>query len=359
MNSMNGNTALVAQQPLQVVNTEPQASNLMSYRLPSGDDLRIMVELSKAFSESGMYKPESGQPFSPATCLAILMTGLDLGLTPTQSMMSIYSVMGKPTISSQLMAALCLQRKDICLYFTLIETSREVATFETLRAGSPAPVVISYTLDDAKFAGLLGKNNWKLDGPGMLVNRCQSRIARAVYPDLTRGMYTREEIEDRAYAENEITKTEGKTSSVRNVQERLAAKRNAAVLPATKKDTDNEPTLAELSSVVKALRTATKLGSKEAYSTYLQEQHGIDGGSLAGESRETIQAVIQDLQERAEAIAAAQNPSPEEQANPDGEQLTKPRTCEFEGCGVTLSSFQADRSIAKFNCFVCADHEGK
>src|SRR5688572_26003041 len=71
---------------------------------------------------------------NPEQAFIIIATGLELGLQPMQSLRSIHVVEGKPVLSAQLLVALAKRHPD-CMYFRLVESTTEKATFETQRKG--------------------------------------------------------------------------------------------------------------------------------------------------------------------------------------------------------------------------------
>lgn len=131
----------------------------------------------------------------PADVLVTLMTGRELGLGPMQSLRGIYVIDGKGVASSDLIVGL-VKRSAACRFFRLVESTDEIATYETHREGEPEPTKMSFTIDQAKKANLAGKNNWKTYPAAMLRARCSAALARAVYPDLAMGMYDTDEAED-------------------------------------------------------------------------------------------------------------------------------------------------------------------
>jgi hypothetical protein len=125
----------------------------------------------------------------PGDVLVVLLTGQELGLGAMQALRSIHVVDGKPSLSADLMVGLCQRRRDVCEYFMCKETTPTRATYVTKRAGDPQPTELSWTLEQAKQAGLAGRGTWSKYPDAMLRARCASALARLVYPDLLGGVY--------------------------------------------------------------------------------------------------------------------------------------------------------------------------
>lgn len=130
---------------------------------------------------------------TPEAAFAVIATGRELGLSAMQALRSIHIVEGKPTLSADLMVAL-VKRHAACEFFRLVESSGARATYETQRRGEPSATRMSYTLDEARAAGALTKDNWRKFAASMLRARCASMLARAVYPDVVLGVYDPDEI---------------------------------------------------------------------------------------------------------------------------------------------------------------------
>jgi len=143
--------------------------------------------------------PEALQK-SPADVLAIVMAGAELGLAPMQSLRALVIIKGKPTLSADAMGALVKSRRDVCQYLQLKTSTDKVATYATQRVGEPEPTVLSFTIEEAKQAGLVAQtrngepNNWMRFPAAMLRARALSAICRAVYQDLLLGVYDPEEL---------------------------------------------------------------------------------------------------------------------------------------------------------------------
>jgi RecT family len=143
---------------------------------------------------------------SPEAAFTIIMTGREMGLTAMQSIRSMHIIEGKPTMSADLMVAMC-KRSPTCKYFTIIESTDERAVYETHRAGEPKPTRVSFSMDDARRAGVASKNTWKQYPAAMLRARASAALCRAVYPDVTLGVYDTDEIGPSTQAAADVTVT--------------------------------------------------------------------------------------------------------------------------------------------------------
>lgn len=196
----------VTPQEPEVVDVEPAPSTAlvpMAQQLPQPTieyerqleprDSNGAVKLAKFLFESRMF---SKFP-TPEAVLAIMLAGRAHGIGAVQSLQGFYNVDGKLTASAQLIVGLC-KRHPSCKYFTLIESTNEIATYETWREGDPKPTRLSYTIAQAKVAGLLDKKGgaWLLNPEPMLRARAGGGLGKVVYPDIVGGLLTPDEMED-------------------------------------------------------------------------------------------------------------------------------------------------------------------
>ena len=117
---------------------------------------------------------------------AALLTGLELGLGPMASMRHISVIDGKPALSAAMQLAL-LRRAG-----HRIEVVEQTPTRCAIVGTGPHGdrLEVSYTIEEAKHAGLAGKNNWTKYPADMLWARCVSRYARRADAGATLGIYS-------------------------------------------------------------------------------------------------------------------------------------------------------------------------
>ena len=152
--------------------------------------IEMLSGLAERLHKAGVFGAEVT---SADKAFAVLLKGHELGFTPMAAAGSIAIIKGKVSLSADATIALC-KRSPACLYLRLVESSEEVATYETQRHGDPSPTSLSYTIAQAKTAGLTGSQTWRAHAPAMLRARCGAAIARAVYPDLVAGIYDPDEV---------------------------------------------------------------------------------------------------------------------------------------------------------------------
>jgi len=122
-----------------------------------------------------------------------ISAGMDLGLSHAQSARAWHIINGKPTLTADAMRAVCLA-SQVCEYFEVRAKSDDGCTVATKRRGATAERVVTWTMADAKRAGL-GGGNWAKYPRAMLQARATAELAREVYPDLLLGIYTPDELE--------------------------------------------------------------------------------------------------------------------------------------------------------------------
>jgi hypothetical protein len=131
----------------------------------------------------------------PEATLAVFLTGRELGIGPMQSLRDIYPINGRPALMASLMVA---RVRGLGHRFKTLESTDTSATVQIHRKGDPEPEPpITFTIADAKRAGLLDKAIWRQYPKAMHWNRAASAACRRDCPEALGGaVYTPEEIED-------------------------------------------------------------------------------------------------------------------------------------------------------------------
>ena len=123
---------------------------------------------------------------------AVMVYGAELGLEPMQSLRDIHIIEGTPACSANLMRAL-IHRAGHRLSWRKW-TLTEVSLYGRRRDTGEA-LLVTYTIGDAKRAGVADKPNWKKYPRAMLAARATSELARALFADVLAGLaYTPEEL---------------------------------------------------------------------------------------------------------------------------------------------------------------------
>jgi len=156
-----------------------------------------LASLALSAAQSGFYGAKNKEQ-----ALMLMIAGKDLGLSYAQALRAFHIIEGRPSLSADGMVAVCLNHPDKCEYFITVESTDTIAIVETKRRGHPKPQRMSFSLEDAKRAGLFGRGNWAKYPAAMLRARAKSSLARDVYADLLLGIYDPDETEDRARARN-------------------------------------------------------------------------------------------------------------------------------------------------------------
>lgn len=128
----------------------------------------------------------------PEAVFAAILYGEELGIGPMQSLNSIHVIEGKPGMSPELMRGLVARaghRIDVK------EASGDRVTLWGKRADNESEATVTWTMDDARLAGLSGRGAWKTYPRAMLLARATSELCRMIFADVVAGLsYTPEEV---------------------------------------------------------------------------------------------------------------------------------------------------------------------
>jgi hypothetical protein len=131
---------------------------------------------------------------NPANVLIAMSFGQSMGLSPAESLYRITVIQGRPTASSELIAA-NVRRAGHRLHI-IKDDKTLTATCEIRRADDPDfPFRATWDMAKAKQAGLAGKDNWRKYPMAMLKARAITECAREACSEALYGcVYTAEEM---------------------------------------------------------------------------------------------------------------------------------------------------------------------
>jgi hypothetical protein len=146
-----------------------------------------MEKMAVAVAKSGLFGMKT-----PEQALALMLLAQAEGLHPAIAARDYHVIQGRPALKADAMLARFQQAGGKVTWNAYTDT--EVSgTFSHPQGGS---IIVAWTLAQAKAAGLTGKDVWKQYPRAMLRARVISEGIRTVYPGVSVGAYTPEEIED-------------------------------------------------------------------------------------------------------------------------------------------------------------------
>ena len=130
----------------------------------------------------------------PGNCLIAVQWGAELGLKPLQALSNIAVINGRAALWGDAVIAL-VRSSPLCEYVQETDDGH-TATCRVKRRGE-AEAVVTFSMEDAKAAGLAGKPGpWTQYPTRMRQMRARAFALRDVFPDVLRGMPVAEEVLD-------------------------------------------------------------------------------------------------------------------------------------------------------------------
>lgn len=130
----------------------------------------------------------------PGNCLIAMQWGAEIGLKPLQALQNLAVINGRPALWGD--AVIALVRSSPACEYVIEDDDGHVATCKVKRRGEPAQVR-TFSMDDAKAAGLMGKQGpWTQYPKRMRQMRARAFALRDVFADVLRGLPVAEEVMD-------------------------------------------------------------------------------------------------------------------------------------------------------------------
>jgi hypothetical protein len=154
---------------------------------------RVAQALAKSDMVPQAYKGR------PENILLAAIAGQDFGWSPAMALRSFNVIQGTPSLKPEVMLAL-VRRAG---HSVSGEVTDDAATIRGKRCDSGDTMTVTYGMDDARRAGLLGKQNWKNHPKDMMWARAVSALCRRLFADVTLGAaYTADELGAETDADN-------------------------------------------------------------------------------------------------------------------------------------------------------------
>jgi hypothetical protein len=153
-------------------------------------DMESMWRFCMAVVNSGTFKEIN----TPEVALIRLQAGLELGLTPIWSLTNIMVTNGRPSVWGDALLGLVLQHAECQDVIETFEgTGDELTAICEVHRRGRLPVKRTFSVNDAKRAGLHGKNVHNAYPKRMLQMRARSWACRDAFADALRGLAVVEE----------------------------------------------------------------------------------------------------------------------------------------------------------------------
>lgn len=144
-------------------------------------------KMAVAVAKSGLFGIKT-----PEQAIALMLIAQAEGLHPAVAARDYHVIQGRPALKSDAMLAR-FQAAGGKVVWNVYTDQEVTGTFNHPSGGS---ATISWTLNQAKNAGLCSKDVWRQYPRAMLRARVISEGIRTVYPGVSVGVYTPEEISD-------------------------------------------------------------------------------------------------------------------------------------------------------------------
>lgn len=170
---------------------------IINPNMPSTTEFQMLQVIAKNAEESGLY----GGVGQKSKILMILLAARELGISPMLALNGgIWNIQGKIEISSRLMNGM-IRRAGHSI--KVIASDETKCTLLGTRSDGDS-IESTFTIEDAAKAGLASRDVWKKYPADMLYNRCMSRLARKLFPDVIGTAYVEGEIREAKEEEKKL-----------------------------------------------------------------------------------------------------------------------------------------------------------
>lgn len=152
----------------------------------------------------------------PEEAAVAIQWGIEIGIQPLQALQNIATINGSPSLWGDALIAI-VRGSGQCDFLTSTwDADTQTATVSTQRKDQPVETR-TFSMEDAKTAGLADRQTYKQHGRRMCTARARSHVLRDVYADLLKGFKVREveqEYKDGYPSEKDITPKKTKSAAL-------------------------------------------------------------------------------------------------------------------------------------------------
>lgn len=127
---------------------------------------------------------------------AVIIYGMEIGISPMQALQNISIINDKPNIYGDLSLALISGHKDFEDMKEYFKDENETIAVCKIKRKNRELIIREFSIQDAKKANLLGRPIWQTYTKRMLQMRARGFALRDSFPDVLKGLITREEATD-------------------------------------------------------------------------------------------------------------------------------------------------------------------
>lgn len=160
--------------------------------LPTAASASLDVEFRKAqaLAKAGDLLPR-GYRNNPGAIILIQQWANARGIDTVTAIQTVSFIDGRPVVDATMQRAMA-EREGVRV--KIVTADREQATVEVSRDGEVLGTT-TYTMEDARSAGLTSKKNWQQNPVDMLVARATTRGIRWHAPSVMLGTFTEDEVD--------------------------------------------------------------------------------------------------------------------------------------------------------------------
>ena len=163
-------------------------TNLSSQYLPLESEFRQLQVIANTAMQSQLYAGVG----SEQKIFCILLAARELGIPPMQALNGgLWNIKGRVELSPRLMSAM-IRRAGHSI--DIVSLNDEECTLVGKRGDNGDTHTAKFSMEDARRAGLAGKDAWKTYADDMLYNRAMSRLGRRLFADVIGTAYIEGEI---------------------------------------------------------------------------------------------------------------------------------------------------------------------